>query len=134
MRIMVEMLIGLRYKLQMMGAPLDGPCNVFCDNEAVMSSSMNAETTLKKKHLSIAYHKTRETVAAGIILVFYEKSGSNHADLFTKVLPAITRNKLMSYICGKVPPTSSVHQFQFSTVTGERGVLNGSVGVTMTNT
>ena len=35
LRIAVEILIGLRYKLRMFGIPLDGPCNVFCDNETV---------------------------------------------------------------------------------------------------
>ena len=49
MRVLVEMLIGLRYKLRMFGIPLDGPCNVFCDNEAVTKSTMRAESTLKKK-------------------------------------------------------------------------------------
>ena len=101
MRILVEMLIGLRYKLRMFGIPIDGPCNVFCDNEAVSKSSMLAENTLKKKHLSIAFHQSREAVAAGVMLVFYEKTKSNHADLFTKVLNAIDRKRIMAYICGK---------------------------------
>ena len=101
MRILVEMLIGLRYKLRMFGIHIDGPCNVFCDNDAVAKTTMRAETTLKKKHLSIAYHKSREAVACGIMLVFYERSGSNLSDLFTKVLASLDRKRIMSYICGK---------------------------------
>ena len=101
MRILVEILIGLRYKLRMFGIPLDGPCNVFCDNDAVAKTTMRAETTLKKKNLSIAYHKSREVVACGIMLVFYERSGSNLSDLFTKVLASLDRKRIMSYICGK---------------------------------
>ena len=104
MRILIEILEGLRYKLRMFGVPLDGPCNVFCDNQAVITSTMNAECTLKKKNLSIAYHKAREAVAANVILVFYERSGSNLADLLTKILPPPLRRKIMSYICGKVAP------------------------------
>ena len=65
-----EMIIALRYKLRMMGVPLDGPTNVFCDNESVVKSSVNPETTLKKKHVSIAFHKCRDSFAAGIINVF----------------------------------------------------------------
>ena len=83
----------------MFGIDIDGPCNVFCDNEHVMKSTMMVEFTLKKKHLSIAYQKSREAVAAGVMLVFYEKTGSNHADLFTKVLESINRQQLMGYIC-----------------------------------
>ena len=89
----------------MFGVPLDGPCNIFCDNQAIITSSMNTECTLKKKNQSIAYHKTREAVAADIILIFHERSGSNLADLLTKILSAPDRKKIMSYIYGKVPPT-----------------------------
>ena len=95
------MLIALRYKLRMFGVPIDGPCNVFCDNQSVTNSSMRAESTLKKKHLSIAYHQAREAVACGVMLVFYEHSKSNHADLFTKVLNHIDRKRITNYICGK---------------------------------
>ena len=85
----------------MFGVPIDGPCNVFCDNESVMKSTMITEYTLKKKHLSIAYHKIREAVAAGIMFVFYERFGFNHADLFTKVFNHVDRKRLLGYISGK---------------------------------
>ena len=35
MKISVEMVEALRYKLRMFGVPLDGTASVFCDNEAV---------------------------------------------------------------------------------------------------
>ena len=35
MRIGVQMIKALRYKLRMFGIPINGPANVFCDNEAV---------------------------------------------------------------------------------------------------
>ena len=101
MRTLVETLIGLRYKLRMFGIPIDGPCNVFCDNEPVTNASMSANVTLKRKHISISYHQAREAVAAGIILVFYERSASNHSDLFTKSLSRKKRRDLMALICGK---------------------------------
>ena len=72
MRTLVENLIGLRYKLCMFGVPLEGPCNVFCDTEPVTNASMCADVTLKRKHIAISYHQSREAVAAGIMLVFYE--------------------------------------------------------------
>ena len=50
---------GLRFKLRMMGVPIEGPTNVYCDDEAVVSNSSLAESMLKKKHLSVSYHKTR---------------------------------------------------------------------------
>jgi hypothetical protein len=51
----------------MFGIPIDGPTNVYCDNEAVTKNSIFLESTLKKKHNSIAYHRTQEAVAAGTI-------------------------------------------------------------------
>jgi hypothetical protein len=45
------------YKLHMFGVPIDGPSNIFCNNEAVYHNTSLPESTLKKKHHSIAYHK-----------------------------------------------------------------------------
>ena len=62
-KIAVELIEGLRYKLRMMGVPLDGPANVFCDNEAVVKNTTQPESTLKKKHNAIAYCRVREAQA-----------------------------------------------------------------------
>jgi hypothetical protein len=39
MRIAIEMIEGLRYKLQMMGVSIPDECAVFCDNSAVVTNS-----------------------------------------------------------------------------------------------
>ena len=65
MRIAVELIEGLRYKLRMMGVPIEGLCNVLCDNESVIKNVRRPESSCKKKHNSVAYHKARESVAAG---------------------------------------------------------------------
>lgn len=83
----VELIISMRYKLRMMGVPIEGPARIFCDNEAVYKNSSFADSTLKKKHNSIAYHRVREAVAAGICYVIKEETGSNLADILTKSLP-----------------------------------------------
>ena len=59
LRIATDLIESLRYKLRMFGVPIDGPARVLCDNESVCKSSMNVESTLKKKHCSIAYHRVR---------------------------------------------------------------------------
>ena len=82
MRVAIERMIeGLRYKLRMMGIPIDGLTNVFCDNAAVVRNSTALESVLKKKHNAIAYHRAREAVAAK------EDCGTNLSDLLTKCLP-----------------------------------------------
>ena len=46
MRIAIEMIEGLRYKLRMMGVAIDGPSNVFCDNNTVVINSSCPESVL----------------------------------------------------------------------------------------
>jgi hypothetical protein len=48
MKIAVELVEGLRYKLRMMGVPIDGPTSVFCDNAAVVINTTAPESTLRK--------------------------------------------------------------------------------------
>jgi hypothetical protein len=55
--IAVELIEGLRYKLRMFGIPIKGPTNVFCDNQSVVTNATKPESTLKRKHNSIAYHR-----------------------------------------------------------------------------
>ena len=35
----------------MMGIPIDGPANIFCDNEDLVRNSTMPESTLKRKHV-----------------------------------------------------------------------------------
>jgi hypothetical protein len=86
MRICVEMLEALRYKLRMLGIPIDGPANVFGDNKSVITNATIPTSTLKKKHNSIAYHRVREAVAAGVLQITKVHTSENLADLLTKPL------------------------------------------------
>jgi hypothetical protein len=56
MKTAIEQIEALRYKLHMIGIPIEGPANVFCDNEAMFKNSAFPESTVKKKHNSIANH------------------------------------------------------------------------------
>ena len=87
-KITVKMVEGLRYKLHMIGVSLDGPVNGFCDNNSVITNALNPASMLKKKHNSIAYHKVRESVAAGTIRFTYEPGKLNLANMLMKILPA----------------------------------------------
>ena len=79
----------------MMGVLIEGPCNVFCDNNAVVINSKNPELTLKKKHAAINYHCTREVIAAKTTQVAKEDTSTNLADLFTKCNPGPTLKSLI---------------------------------------
>jgi hypothetical protein len=85
--IAVEMIEAMRYKLRMFGIPIDGPANISCDNKSVVTNSTLPDSTLKKNHNVIAYHRVREAVAAGTLQIAHVHSKSNNADLLTKPLP-----------------------------------------------
>jgi hypothetical protein len=94
MCIAVKLMEYVLCKLRMFGIPIDGPTNVYCDNEAVTKNSIFPESTLKKKHNSIAYHHTRKAVAAGTIQVTKEDGKTNLADVLAKLLPQVTKDLL----------------------------------------
>jgi hypothetical protein len=98
LKIAVELTDALIYKLRMFRVPIEGETRIMCDNESVVRSSSCAETMLKKKHCSVAYHRVRETVAKGKTLIYYEKSESNSADLLMKPLLATKRKPLLQAI------------------------------------
>ena len=56
------------------------------------------KSTLKRKHNSIAYHRNRECVAAGTVIVGKVDTDNNVADLGTKVLPLPKRKKLLAMV------------------------------------
>jgi hypothetical protein len=98
MKVAVEQVEALRYKLRMMGIPLEGPANVYCDNESVFKNSSFPESAIKKKHNSIAYHKSRESQAVGSVRVAWIPGSMNPAEIFTKLLPGPTLWQLVSMI------------------------------------
>ena len=87
LKIATEMNDSLRYKLRMFGIPIDRPTNAFCDNASVVKNVTRPESTLKKRHNAIDYHKVRESVAGKAIRIKHELGSSNLSDLLTKFLP-----------------------------------------------
>ena len=94
----IEMVEGLRYKLRMMGVALDGPTSLFCDNACVVKNSATPESTLKKRHNAIAYHRTREASDAGTVRMAKEDGDTNLADVLTKLMPGPRLKSLISRI------------------------------------
>ena len=89
MKLCLEAVASLRYKLRMFGVPIDEPTNVLYDNLSVVHNSSKIESTLNKKHNAIAYHAVRWGVAAGTTRV-----GKIAADAMTKRLIVQRRSTL----------------------------------------
>ena len=81
-----EYLRGLRYKLRMMGIPVEGPSYIFGDNKSVLANSSVPDSMLQKKSNSIAYHFVREGCCYDEWRVTYINTLENIADLLTKPL------------------------------------------------
>jgi len=88
LNIATEMVEGFRYRLRMMGAPIQGPVTTFCDDDSVVKNVTNPASTLTKKHNAIAYHKVRESVAAEIQRIAFEPGKYNLSDMLRMKLPS----------------------------------------------
>ena len=99
MRLTMDMVKALKYKLWMFGIEImEDETRIYGDNNAVILNTSVPESTLKKKHHSINYNYVREAVAAGIVLIFKVDTGSNLADLFTKLLDKVKRKEIVQKI------------------------------------
>ena len=94
----VETLRGTRYKLRLMGVPVDKPNYIYGDNVSVIYNTSKPESCLKKKLNSIYYHFVREAVAMKECLTTHVPTLSNWADLLTKVLSGRKRRALVKAI------------------------------------
>ena len=88
LKVGMEKIRALRYKLRMMGVPLSGPAYVYGDNMSVIYNTQSPESQLKKKSNQICYHAVRESVAMGEILTTHIPTDMNVGDLATKIIPA----------------------------------------------
>ena len=86
---------GLRYKLRMMGIPVDEPTWMFGDNQSVLCNTTSPASTLKKKSNAIAFNFVREGCARDEWRTTYVNTNDNVADLFTKCLNSVKRWKFV---------------------------------------
>ena len=85
-RVAVELVIEVRYKLRMLGVPLEETSLLIGDNMSVVINTTLPSSMLRKKHNAIAYHRVREAIAAKIINFAHIDSQANVADILTKPL------------------------------------------------
>ncbi len=92
----IKMLMGLKFKIHMMGIPLSGPTYIYGNNKSQATNSSRPESTLEKNCNSICYYAIRELVAMGEALVTHIRTGENLADFLTKITRGAKRRKLVS--------------------------------------
>ena len=90
---------GLRYKLRMLGIPVELPTYIFGDNQYVLVNSSKPHSSLKKKSPSIAFHFVREGAAKDEWRVAYLNTNYNPADMATNSLDGgEKRSRFASYL------------------------------------
>ena len=81
-----DLLVGLRIKLKLFGVPLEGPVNVYGNNDGVQKNTSIPSSMLNRKHNSINYHAVHESMATGIMHAAKEDTEANLANGLTKFL------------------------------------------------
>ena len=56
MKMCIESILGMRYKLRMFRVLIDGLADTLCDNQSVVNNILKIESALNKKHSLVAYH------------------------------------------------------------------------------
>ena len=79
----------------MFRVPVEGPTDIFCDNEAVYKNTSIPEWLLRNKHHRISYHRYHEAVAAGTVRIAKEGMKTNLSDLFAKILSIVRREEIL---------------------------------------
>lgn len=80
----VQQSMGLRAFLRYLGVEVHGPTHMFGDNGSVVTSGSMPLSPLKKRHLALAYHYTREAVASDAIDFQFLPGQWNPADILSK--------------------------------------------------
>jgi len=86
MKTAVEEVVAIRYMLRCLGVKVSHPSLILGDNRSVIINATVHSSLLKKKHVAIAYHLTREATAARTVHPLKTKSEWNFADVLTKAL------------------------------------------------
>ena len=83
-RTSTEQVIDLRTSLRYLGARMRDKSYMFGDNESVVKSSTVPHSRLNKRHNALAFHRTREAIAAKILGYYHIPGAANPADILSK--------------------------------------------------
>ena len=99
MKIGMETLRGLQYKLRMMVFPISVPSLIYGGNMSVIHNTQQPESTMKKNSNSICCHSLRESVEMKESMTGNVPSVGNPADICKKVVPGGAKR---NHLIGKV--------------------------------
>ena len=83
-RLAVDKAVAARADLRALGMKVSKPAVILCDSQSVVANMQLPSSSLKKKHLSVAFHRGREAQAMNITRTGKVDSEWNISDLGTK--------------------------------------------------
>ena len=86
MRTAVEEVKSVRYMLRYLGVKVKHATLICGDNKGVVQNYTIPDSLVKKKHVAIAYHMTREAAVAGICHPIKISTLHNFLDVLTKAV------------------------------------------------
>ncbi len=87
--------------LSELGFRVPTPVPIYCDNKSAKDLAYNPVQHERTKHIDIKYHRIREFILDGTIIIAYVKSEDNPADIFTKATSASIFTRLVPVVYGK---------------------------------
>ena len=81
LRITIELLVSLRYKLVLFGIPFDGPAYIFFDNQYVTNNMTLPQSVFNNRCNAIYYHRFCKAKAAYIIIIVWIQLEYNQSGL-----------------------------------------------------
>jgi hypothetical protein len=71
-----------------LACPIPHTMQVWCDNQATIIMADNMGVSERTKHIDVSRMFVREAILKGLVNMAYISTDANHADMFTKALPA----------------------------------------------
>jgi Reverse transcriptase (RNA-dependent DNA polymerase) len=123
-RVAVDCMVEFRYKLRMLGIPVEERSYIVGDNMSVVVNTTLPSSQLKKKHQACNYHRVREAIAAGYVVFGHVDSEDNIADVCTKPLNGTLFHRLMDQYMFRQPEALMKARGKIPTESHEsRGVI-----------
>ena len=99
LRIMMELIVSLRYKFRMIGLTIEGAVDIFSDSESMYNIASFYKYQLKESHQAIYFYQVRKCMDTDIIIVHRVDNTDSHDDMLTGSLPGCKhiqlRNRIM---------------------------------------
>jgi hypothetical protein len=90
--------VFLRLLLKEVGYPIQGPTEIYADNQSAIALAKNPVYHARSRHIDIQYHFVREKVADGTVEYTYLPTNDMVADGLTKPLERVKHGRFVSLL------------------------------------